>query len=248
MRTSIVRRALALGSVALCLSAAAVPAAAQFGSNLITNGNAEAGLGSPSGNDVVAVPGWTTTGNFTVVQYTAGGGFPGPTSPGPAVRGANFFAGGPDNAASSATQSLSFAGFAGLPGLVDGGGVGFTLSGYLGGFETQNDNATLTAEFLNAGATTIGSAAIGSVFAADRGGVTGLLSRSFAGVVPVGTRSVRFTLAMTRTDGAYNDGYADNLSFTLTSSVVPEPSSYALVAAGLAGVGAAARRRRRPTT
>ena len=47
------------------------PAQAQFGSNLIINGNAEAGSGSATGDDIEAVPGFTTTGSFTVVQYGA---------------------------------------------------------------------------------------------------------------------------------------------------------------------------------
>ena len=33
---------------------------------------------------------------------------------------------------------------------------------------------------------------------------------------------------MTRTDGSYDDGYADNLSLGFTPSVVPEPSSMVL--------------------
>lgn len=43
--------------------------------------------------------------------------------------------------------------------------------------------------------------------------------------------------------GAFDVGFS-SLSYT-TTAVIPEPSTYALVAAGLAGVGAVARRRRR---
>ncbi len=56
-------------------------------------------MGSSDGG-VVPVPGWTTTGTFTVVQYGASG-FPPPRADG----GANFFAGGPASP-SSAQQSI----------------------------------------------------------------------------------------------------------------------------------------------
>jgi len=46
-------------------------ALAGFEANLIVNSGAEAGTGSASGFDVLSVPGWTTIGSFTVVQYGA---------------------------------------------------------------------------------------------------------------------------------------------------------------------------------
>jgi hypothetical protein len=63
---------------------------------LIVDGNAEQGQGSPNGYDLVAkIPGWIRKGNFTVVPYGAGSGFP-EGSVGTSLRGgANFFAGGP---------------------------------------------------------------------------------------------------------------------------------------------------------
>ena len=244
-RTGVRRAVVALVGALLSSS----PAAAQFGSNLIVNPGAEAGAGSASGNDVLAIPGWTTTGGFTAVQYGAPG-FPDATSPGPAARGLNLFAGGPDNAASSITQLLGLTGFAGLAPLIDVGSVSFTLSGWFGGFAGQDDNAALVAQFLNAGSAVIGSSTIGGVTAAERGGITGLLLRSGGGVLPTGTQSVRFTLQATRASGAYNDGYADNLSFTLANtsqSVIPEPSTVVLLATGLGVlVAGSARRRRTP--
>ncbi len=184
-----------------------------FGANLLVNGDAESGTGSADGS-VVSTPGWTTNGNFTVLQYGAGGGFPLATDPGPANRGVNFFAGGPNNAASSATQLVDVsAGGA----TIDGGKVAFKLAGYLGGWSSQDDNATLTATFLSANNATLGTATIGPVMAADRNNATGLLYRSASGALPVGTRSVSFTLQTNRLAGSYNDGYADNLSFVLSA-------------------------------
>ena len=235
------------GRTLLLFSALAIAcsgsAHAQFATNLIVNSDAEAGAGSPTG-DVVAVPGWSTTGNFTAVQYGAGGGFPLLSDPGPANRGSNFFAGGPSNAASSATQTIDVSAGAAN---IDAGGVTYTLSGYLGGFSSQDDNATLTATFLSASNTTLGSASIGSVFAADRNNATGLLFRMDGGSLPTGVRNIGLTLNMVRQEGSYNDGYADNLSLVLTASPssVPEPSAYAFLAASaLTGAGFLARRRK----
>jgi hypothetical protein len=195
---------------------------------------------------VLPVPGWTTTGNFTVVQYAAGGGFPGPTSPGPVDRGANFFAGGPGAASSSATQRLDFTTFEGLLAQIAAGTVRFSLGGFFGGFTSQDDAASLTARFLDAGGLVVGSATAGPVFAADRRGITGMLERSTMALVPTSARSVEFTLAMAHREGNYNDAYADNLTFVLSRSVettVPEPGTWALVGTGLVGVLGAARRR-----
>src|SRR5689334_10146664 len=103
---------LKVGLVAVCVSAwiAACPAhdarAASLGSNIIANFGAEAGPGATSESVVVAVPKWQVTGKFTPVQYGVNG-FPTSASPGPANRGRNFFAGGPGNALSSATQTIN---------------------------------------------------------------------------------------------------------------------------------------------
>ena len=209
----------------------AAPAGAAFGTNLIVNPGAEAGPGSANGDAVGGgnIPGWSNSAEFTVVAYGPDRGFPDSTSPGPLDRGFNFFAGGPDNPLSSAHQVLdvSFAAAA-----IDGGWASYSLSGWLGGFGADDDNAVLSASFLDTGSIVLGSASIGPVLALDRGAVRGLLSRETAGLLPAGTRSVALRLTMTRTDGIYNDGYADNLSFSVTA--VPEPGQWLLTVSGLA--------------
>jgi hypothetical protein len=200
-----------------------------FGSNLIRNGDAEQGDGSDSGYDVVAIPDWTRLGgNLTVVSYGAPG-FPDSQSPGPGDRGANFFAGGPDSALSLAFQIINVVPYA-LE--IDEGWVSFDMSGYFGGWEDDPDDATLTALFLDSNLEILGSAMIGPVSASDRGNVTGLLSRDTQGAVPKGTRRIKVLLTMIRANGAYNDGYGDNLSLVL----VPLPSTFVLFGAGMIGL------------
>jgi hypothetical protein len=71
---------------------------------------------------------------------------------------------------------------------------------------------------------------------------------SFEGAaIPVGTTSVM--LEITTAVGPLLDGradavYIDDIDLALTTAAVPEPGSYALLLAGLATVGAIARRRR----
>ena len=75
-----------------------------------------------------------------------------------------------------------------------------------------------------------------------------MLERGTSGGLPVGTRSINALLQMTRTDGAYNDGYADNLSLVLTAAAgvaVPEPSTIALAGLGVAGAFLYGRRSKR---
>lgn len=227
-----------LGSALLVLDASPSSAASvSLGKNLIINGDAEAGPGSATGDDVEAIPGWLTSGNFTVVQYGAPE-FP-TTDVSTAIGGgANFFAGGPDNSFSSATtQAVDVSALASG---IDAGADTITLSGDLGGFDGQDDNMTVTAFFLNAVHISLGTLVIGPVTEPDRDGATTLLFRSVSGDVPEGTRSIVIQMDATRFEGSYNDGYADNLSLVMGGGTpaVPEPSTIALLLTGLAGLGA----------
>ncbi|HEY0957396.1 MAG TPA: PEP-CTERM sorting domain-containing protein [Roseateles sp.] len=71
---------------------------------------------------------------------------------------------------------------------------------------------------------------------------------SFQGAaIPAGTASLFLeinTAVGPLLDGRVNAVYIDDVQFALTTAPVPEPESYALLAAGLAVVGMAARRRR----
>ena len=103
-------------------------------------------------------------------------------------------------------------------GAVDAGKRKATLSGFLGGFASQDDSLTATATFLNAAGNPLGTLKIGPVSAAQRKGLTALIKKSATKPVPKGTRSIQARLSAARTSGSYNDGYADNLSLTLASS------------------------------
>jgi hypothetical protein len=220
---------------------AAAPAqATDLDTNLIVNPGAEADTGA-TGVDAhtsnVGITGWTKSGRATVIEYDAED-WGGPTSsdPGPADRGLNFFAGG-DEALSSISQTFDVRD---LDIQIDGGQVDFDLEGWFGGWEFHEDNATLTAYFLDAGGFEIDSVAIGPATLADRGSDTKLLFYETGGSIPALTRDIDLTLEMVRLEGDSNDGYADNLSFVLT--VIPEPSTVLLLGMGLGGLGLAGRR------
>src|SRR5262245_18519822 len=149
-------RLLAACALAMLLLPATAGAQVPSG-NVLANGTAEAVPGSPDGTTVVPPPGWTTNGPFTEVAYGVPE-FPTTANSASWGGGASFFAGGPDNAASSATQVVSVAG-AGAQ--IDGGGVSATLSALLGGYLTQTDSASVTATFLNASGGALGTLRIG---------------------------------------------------------------------------------------
>jgi hypothetical protein len=195
--------------VAAHASSAAVKAACtSCGHNLIANPSAEAGKGG--GGEKVPVPGWTQHGQFTAASYAWPGGDVDGTSAGPKNRGANYFYGGPSNTRSWATQTVKVAKSG-----VKTGKVRYTLSGWFGGYETQADQAVLTASFRNAKGKQLATAKIGRVSSADRDGVSKLLRRKTKGKVPAKTRQVVVTLVMTRAEGDWNDGIADSLSLVL---------------------------------
>lgn len=182
--------------------------------NLIFNPGAELG---PAVEDAIAGPtpvGWTNLGGyFTSVSYTADGGFNMQAVGGRIGGGHAFFAGGPHGAVNQIEQTIDLTSYAGD---IDTGAMTANLSGYLGGYASQNDHINVTAYLLGGDETQLGSLSFGNVLAADRGNVSTLIYEAGSVAVPVGTRSIELVVTSTRTDGEYNDGYADNLSLTLS--------------------------------
>jgi hypothetical protein len=193
--------------------------------------------GAPDATHVIFPADWTTTGQFSAVQYGAtrqAFGLtlhradqivaPVPTLPSilfPTVDygmsisgGQNFFAGGPGAGASQATQTIVLRNSAVL---IDAGHERATLSGDLGGELTDPASMIVTASFVNANGSTLRSFSIGPVTAADRDDQTELLERSAEDNVPVATRTIKVTMHANGQLADYDDAFADNLSLTLST-------------------------------
>ena len=183
---------------------------------------------------VVPPPDWSPSGNFTAVRYlapnTSGKAIPtGSALPGLAPQfptaaysatihgGSNFFAGGPGNSASSATQLITLTNDASLAALIDTGQQAATLSGDLGGSGSLTASMVVAATFRNAANASLGSFSIGPVSPADRSNQTELLARSAAALVPKRTRTISVTMTASGAGHLdhYNTAFADNISLTI---------------------------------
>jgi hypothetical protein len=133
--------------------------------------------------------------------------------PAPCTAARNFFAGGWSGSTANASQVDSLASYTKS---ISAGQAKFKLSAWLGGYSSQGDYATLTVTWEAASGAVLGHTTIGPVTPAQRKDVTGMLLRSKTGKVPKTARKGRITLHMEREAGEYNDGYADNLSLTIT--------------------------------
>lgn len=187
--------------------------------NLLVNGDAERGPGG-SAEPVSAVHGWVVReGAPALVGYDVGNGYPTLADPGPAHRGSRFFSGG-NSPRTALVQDvpLPVGGPVGRA-AVDAGRVRYAVSGWLGGYATQEDGARLSVEFRDGRGTPVALSVLGPVTAAERGGRTALVERSAQAAVPPGARSARVLLVFTRSgSGVSNDGYADAIALTLTAS------------------------------
>ncbi len=209
LRARIALRAVAS---ALVVSASSLTfAVGPFGPNLILNPGAEGGPGATSDTQHLPLPFWDLTGVLTPVHY---GTLVSPSAPGPTDRGANFFAGGPNNAISSATQVVLLT--QGWP-VIDSGMSTYQLSGWLGGALSQDDTMILSITFNDSTGESLSTATLNGPTASQRNNITGLLYRTRTGPVPAGTRSINVALISSRRFVPYNDGYADNLVLTLSN-------------------------------
>ncbi len=194
------------------------PAGTVFDNNLIANAGGESAAAGTSIQIAGDVPNWVRTQYFSTDSYADANGDLSGSNILPPKPGHNYFWGGNNNALSSAYQDIDVSAAASP---IDSGITGYALMAWLGGFASQGDNTVLKAEFKKWDGTILSTVALGPVSAADRNNQSGLLQRILNGQVPVGTRMVRITMTMTRTDAANNDGLADNLSLILSSSGVP---------------------------
>lgn len=189
---------------------------AALGVNLLFNPGAEADRGMSDQRVHQNISGWLNPGPYgvTVVRYGSPDGYPAPADPGPDDRGENFFCGG----AAATTVATQQVGLWPIIDTVDSGKAVFTLSGWLGGYRDQGDNATVSVRFLDGDFQTLGVGVIGPVGGADRGGATGLVYRETTGWVPGMSRWVEVELVCVRDAGEGNDGCADNLSLVIEVS------------------------------
>jgi hypothetical protein len=185
--------------------------ASLIGQNLVVNGDAEAGQSLPQKNST-NVPGWTTTGNFTTVNYGYDD-YPSLVSPGATNRGKKLFSGGTNDPISTASQSIDVTPIA-AP--IDRGQINYAFSAWIGGWSSQADYATVSATFYGATQARLGGVTLGPVTAADRQGLTSLLRRAATAALPAGTRSIGVKVTSTRFEGSSNDGYTDNISLVLS--------------------------------
>jgi mRNA-degrading endonuclease toxin of MazEF toxin-antitoxin module len=205
-----------IDNVNVTLAAAAV--SQQSPGNLLLNPGAEAGSGSQDGTQVVPTPDWLTTSNFTVLNYggTTGGDPQLTAADSAAINGGSrFFAGGPDNSVSTASQDVPVSARASG---IDAGTLRASLSAYVGGWKTQQDSGKVDAIFKNAAGTELGRITVGPVTASARANQTALLLRATTGAIPASTRTVTVLITATKEPGVgtYNDGYVDNVSLTLS--------------------------------
>jgi len=186
--------------------------------NLLVNGSAELDPGDFDNNRDLRVSGWVDNDWTAPVLYSNKGGESwAPTSNlvdgvHTADGGNNLFTGGRNGGDTEMTQTIDIAH---LGSEVDRSVIDYDLSAWLGGYSGNNDNASLTARFLDGGGTEIASTTLGPVTPADRGNVTKLLYRDAQGTLPTGTRSIEVELFMDTSPPQYNDAMADNLSLTL---------------------------------
>ena len=161
-----------------------------FGSNVIVNGGAESGAGGSGTAHVPSVPGWSNTGGCDVYGYGTASSNVNGISPADIVpwgAGNNYFAGGIQPASCTFTQSIDLSSGAAA---IDGGNVTFAVSAYLGGYEGDSDNASLTVVLEDGGGNQLSSVTLGPVAPTDRANQeNGLYLRRQIGQVPSGART-----------------------------------------------------------
>jgi hypothetical protein len=157
------------------------------------------------------MPGWTIVSGSPDVVCSSAGSFTYPAGGSPDQA---FYAPG-DQGDGMIEQTVNVSSGASA---IDGGGVDYNLSGWLGGWTSYAGYTTVSLEFLSSSGQQLGSTAqLPTVSASQRGDKTEFLARSASGSVPVGTRSILVELAFV--DSSDEAGYAENLALTLNTAV-----------------------------
>ncbi|MEQ1619956.1 MAG: VPLPA-CTERM sorting domain-containing protein [Methylococcales bacterium] len=124
-------------------------------------------------------------------------------------------------------------------------GINFTMSGDLFGYSSQNDHSIFTAFFYSGAGgsgSLLGSVALDSA-TNDPGTWSAIVIagndpnfQTVSGALPNLTTSILLNLVSIRVSGVSNDGYADNLNFSISPSNVPVPPAVWLFGSGLFGL------------
>ncbi len=181
-----------------------------LGTNLIVNGNAEAG---PAGTNFTtlasSIPGWTATGKPNVLPYGLNGAIQ-TNSPAPVDRMFQYFVAGP--AASTLQQKIDVSAAAST---IAAGTIEYSISAFLGSASAAGyvSNAQVAVAFENASGQTFTTAKLGPL-----GFNNGLNLQQEIGLVPAGTAQIVVTLTLNY--GCLNAaqcgyGAADSLSLVL---------------------------------
>ena len=236
----------ALAAVALACAPFAGAAIPQ--GNLVQNPGAEQPAAPASDTGVAPPTGWSPSPGFTVMAYGRTG-FPS-TSVGDGIGGGtNFFAGGPGVAIQrGGTSSSTSRGPRRRSTPATCARASAPTSAGSPARATRRASPSRSAPIALGDGGQLGAPlTIGPVTPGDRNNVTTLLRRDASVTVPAGARSVLISITATRTDGAYNDGYADNVSLVLTDNDAAPSASAAPRASSSAPLrGRPAARHRRP--
>jgi hypothetical protein len=233
------------------LSVGAGPAGAVIPTgNLLANSGTESSSASSTGNDVFTLDPWVpntmASPRATAVRYGAPG-FP-TVAQGQALDGGrSFFAGGPTAANDDDTLPYKYALLdqtVAVPATaeedIDAGTVQFTVSGCLGGYSNQDDQATVAGVGLTSGGSpTSSNVVLYGPDAAGRGNQTELLGQTGTLAAGAGTRKFAVQLEFNRLSGkgSYNDAYADNIGLRLSPNGSPPPDADCSPAGGSSGGG-----------
>jgi uncharacterized protein (TIGR03437 family) len=208
--SSISLRAAGVAIGFLSLGATAPAQQNVLGTNLIVNGNAEAG---PAGTSFInlasSIPGWTATGKPNVLSYGLTGAIQ-TNSPAPMDRQFQYFVAGPS--VSTLQQKIDVSSAASA---IAAGTIEYSISAFLGSASAAGyvSNAQMAVAFENAGGQTFTTVKLGPL-----GFNNGLNLQQQIGLVPAGTAQIVVTLTLNY--GCLNAvtcgyGAADSLSLVL---------------------------------
>lgn len=184
----------------LLAAAQTIQAQSILNTNLIVNGNAEAGAAGTATTLVASIPGWTlTTRNTNVLPYGLAGHVL-LTDPAPPDHGFQYFAGDPAGGASTLTQTIDVSSGASI---IGAGNIKYTASAYLHDQPLEQ----VVVAFQNASGQQFSSATLGP------GGFpgSGMSLQQQIGVVPAGTMRITVTLTLENATST-----ADSLSLVLS--------------------------------